>query len=176
MKNEIVRLISSSVFILLVISLSATNPGSENFILKAHTLSSGSSTSNAPSSTNYILQGSVLGIISGDTATSSGYVLLPGYYLGIEELGELLSPQNVLIWITSGNLYLEWDEVIGANSYKIYASDDPYQENWGVEIAIVGLPEYSEPVSELRKFYRIVASTGVLPGGRGIRSRERGRD
>ena len=152
------------IFTLLVmfsITLMANNPSSDNFTLKAHALSSGSDISNAPSSANYILQGSVLWIITGDETTSANYSLLPGYYLGVDETGELLPPANVLIWITGGTLYLEWDEVIGANSYKIYASDDPYLENWGTEIAIVGIPEYSESVSEIRKFYRIVASTDI---------------
>ncbi|MBW6515787.1 MAG: hypothetical protein K0B81_04105 [Candidatus Cloacimonetes bacterium] len=163
MKKIIRNLMIFALLVMFSITLKANNPSSENFILKAHALSSGSASSNAPSSANYILQGSVFGIITGDEATSANYNLLPGYYLGIDETGELLQPTNVLIWITGGTLYLEWDEVIGANSYKIYGSDDPYLDNWGSEIAVVGLPEYSEPVSQTRKFYRIVASTDIAP-------------
>ncbi|MBW6516068.1 MAG: hypothetical protein K0B81_05560 [Candidatus Cloacimonetes bacterium] len=145
------------------IFLLADNPTSENYVLKAHTLSSGSAFNNAPSSVNYILQGSVLGIISGDVATSANYSLLPGYYLGIDDLGELLTPTIVNIWVSSGNFFMEWSEIPRANSYKIYASDDPYSLDWGAPIAVVGVTSYSEPVSVMRRFYRIVASTELLP-------------
>jgi hypothetical protein len=36
------------------------------------------------------------------------------------------SPKNVIIEIIGTNVQISWDEVDGANSYKIYASDDPY--------------------------------------------------
>jgi len=163
MKKIIKTILTLGAVLLFSIPLLADNPSSDNYILKAHTLSSGTSISNAPSSSNYILQGSVFGIISGQEAISTNYNLLPGYYLGIDETGELLPPTNVMIWITGGNLYLEWDEVTGANSYKIYATDDPYLEDWGTEVAVVGIPEYDEPVSQMRKFYRIVSSTETPP-------------
>ena len=164
MKKIIINLSLSLLLATILVTLLADNSSSENYVLKAHTLSSGSAISNAPSSANFILQGSVLGIITGDMAISANYSLLPGYYLGIDETGELLPPANVLIWITGSNLFLEWDAVAGANSYKIYGSDDPYLDNWGSEIAVVGLPEYSEPIIQMKKFYRIVASTDSLPG------------
>ena len=165
MKKIVIYLLMNILLVLFTITILATNPTSENYILKANTLSSGTSISNAPSSANYILQGSVFGIITGEEASSSNHSLLPGYYLGIDELsGELLPPENVIIWIFGGTLNLEWDEVTGANSYKIYASDDPYLDNWGSEIAVVIFNEFSEPVSQMKKFYRIVSSTESLPG------------
>ncbi len=164
MKKIVIYLLMNILLVLFTITILATNPTSENYILKANTLSSGTSISNAPSSANYILQGSVFGIITGEEASSSSYTLLPGYYLGIAEPGELSAPTNVLIWIAGGTLYLEWDAVTGANSYKIYASDDPYLDNWGSEIAVVIFNEFSEPVSQMKKFYRIVSSTESLPG------------
>ncbi|MBW6515784.1 MAG: hypothetical protein K0B81_04090 [Candidatus Cloacimonetes bacterium] len=75
----------------------------------------------------------------------------------------LLPPENVIISITEGYIYLEWDVVTGANSYKIYGSDNPYAEDWGSEIAVVDIEEYSEPVSQIKKFYRIVASSDTMP-------------
>ncbi len=36
------------------------------------------------------------------------------------------SPTNISIETNSGNVVLSWDEVTSANSYKIFASDDPY--------------------------------------------------
>ena len=144
--------------------LTAVNPSSDNYILQAHTLSSGSASSNAPSSANYNLQGSVLGIISGQETNSGNYTILPGFYLGIDTIsGELEPPGNVLIWITAGTLYLEWDEVTGAQSYKIYASEDPFSFDWGTPIAIVGSNSWSGPVTESHRFYRIVASTDAPP-------------
>ena len=162
MKKIIIFLSLNMLLFMISVTLLADNPSSENYVLKAHALSSGSAISNAPSSANYILQGSVLGIITGDVGTSANYSLLPGYYLGIDETGELLPPTNVLIWITAGYVHMQWDDVISANSYMIYASDDPYAANWE-EIATVGVLGYSEPISVEKKFDRVVASTEEIP-------------
>ena len=38
----------------------------------------------------------------------------------------ITSPENVTIEIIGSSVYLSWDAVAGANSYKVYSSDDPY--------------------------------------------------
>ncbi|MBW6515226.1 MAG: choice-of-anchor D domain-containing protein [Candidatus Cloacimonetes bacterium] len=68
----------------------------------------------------------------------------------------------VSIEIVSGNVILDWDDVEGANSYYIYASEDPYAEDWGDPIAQVGLPGYSE-IADGMKFYKVVASSDAPP-------------
>ncbi|MBW6516056.1 MAG: zinc-dependent metalloprotease [Candidatus Cloacimonetes bacterium] len=69
----------------------------------------------------------------------------------------------VSVEIIDGYIHLNWEAVSGSNSYKIYATDNPYQEDWGNEIAIVGSPGYVEIISEERKFYRVIASTEEAP-------------
>ncbi len=71
----------------------------------------------------------------------------------------LAPPQNVVIEIIGADVNLSWDAVSGANSYKIYASDDLYAADWGTEIAIVSETSWNGAISENKKFYRIVAST-----------------
>ncbi len=102
----------------------AENPSSENYILQQYTISSGNDSANPPTSENYILQYSTIGNISGDEQNSENYTNFPGYYLG-EIFGEILPPQNVTISVSGGNVYLSWDAVAGATSYKVYSSDDP---------------------------------------------------
>ena len=76
--------------------------------------------------------------------------------------GQLDPPQNVTIEIYEGEgfeMYLSWDEVAGANSYKIYSDTDPYgtfeTEEWsGIDIT------WDSNINGIeKKFYRVVAST-----------------
>ncbi|MBW6515662.1 MAG: hypothetical protein K0B81_03470 [Candidatus Cloacimonetes bacterium] len=69
-----------------------------------------------------------------------------------------LPPHNVEISITDNMVNLSWEAIVGVNTYIIYASDDPYVEDWQ-EIAVVGEPAYSQMLTEQKKFYRVVAST-----------------
>jgi hypothetical protein len=71
----------------------------------------------------------------------------------------LLPPENLLINVNGGIIYLSWDEVEGANSYEIYSSPDPYISDWGLPVAVVGYPEYSEFLTGVSMFYRVIAST-----------------
>jgi len=71
-------------------------------------------------------------------------------------------PQNVTIEIVGTDVQLTWDDVNGANSYKIYTSDDPYAEDWGTAIASVSGTSWSSDITGIgKKFYRVVASTDV---------------
>jgi len=68
-------------------------------------------------------------------------------------------PQNVTIIITGADVHLSWDAVSGANSYKVYSSNEPYTgfiedfsgsfigESWNTSI-----------INE-KKFYYVIAST-----------------
>ena len=68
-------------------------------------------------------------------------------------------PENVTVSIDQDSVHISWDEVDGANSYKIYASDNPYSADWGTEIASVSGTSWAGAISEDKKFYRVVAST-----------------
>jgi hypothetical protein len=83
------------------------------------------------------------------------------------QVADLDPPANVMIDIVQNGtrettVSLTWDPVVGANSYYIYSSDDPYAADWGVPVAQVGLEEYSEAVEGI-KFYRVTASSDELP-------------
>jgi len=113
------------ILLLIVSYLIADNPSSDNYILQQWSFSSGNDPSNPPTSSNYILKGSVIGVISGEEATSSNYNNLPGYYLGPIQ-GGILPPDNVLISVVNDSVHISWDTVSGATSYKVYSSDDAY--------------------------------------------------
>ena len=67
------------------------------------------------------------------------------------------SPANVTISITGSNLTISWDAVAGANSYKVYSSDDPYtgftEDTFG---SFIG-ESWTTPIINEKKFYRVVA-------------------
>ena len=65
----------------------------------------------------------------------------------------------VNILVMDNHVILNWDPVSNANTYKIYASEDPLAENWGDPIAITEDNAYREVITSSRKFYRIIAST-----------------
>ena len=72
-------------------------------------------------------------------------------------------PQNVIISVVSDSVYISWDSVNGANSYKIYASSDPYASDWGTEIASVSGTIWSADISGIeKKFYSVVASSEIV--------------
>ncbi|MBW6515599.1 MAG: S8 family serine peptidase [Candidatus Cloacimonetes bacterium] len=77
---------------------------------------------------------------------------------------ELPAPTNVNVSIIDDHAILSWDLVEGANSYKIYATDDPYlpEDEWTL-VTTVGNNEFSEAVSGERRFYIVIASTETLP-------------
>ena len=68
------------------------------------------------------------------------------------------APQNVTITV-SDSVYISWDAVNGANSYKIYASDDPYATDWGTAVDSVAVTSWSETITQNKRFYRVTAST-----------------
>ncbi len=74
--------------------------------------------------------------------------------------GTLSAPTNITISISSDSVHIEWDAVTGANSYKIYASDDPYT---GFDsLATVTDTIWSTSITEVKKFYYVKASTETI--------------
>jgi hypothetical protein len=82
------------------------------------------------------------------------------------EVTELeLAVPLVTIEIAAGNAILSWEPVEGANSYLIYASNDPHAEfpaDWEGPL-ILEQPGYSEPLSIERRFFRVKASLSTPP-------------
>ena len=59
-----------------------------------------------------------------DEVTFAGITEFSQFIIG-RWIQSLDIPQNVIIEIIGTEVQLSWDEVVGANSYKIYASNDP---------------------------------------------------
>ena len=69
------------------------------------------------------------------------------------------APQNVTVEISGTEVHLSWDVVAGANSYKVYSSDEPYT---GFAVDTTGTfdgESWSAPISDVKKFYYVKAST-----------------
>lgn len=84
------------------------------------------------------------------------------------DAGVAINPPHVMIEVIISEdeerVLITWDAVENANSYIIYATFDPYSEDWGEPIAIVSQREFSEPFSVRRKkFYYVTASTDEAP-------------
>ena len=60
----------------------------------------------------------------------------------------------------SNNIFLNWDPVVGANSYKIYGAEDPYAVF--VNIGSCAVNQYQYSGSEAKEFFYVVASTDNL--------------
>ena len=94
----------------------------------------------------------------------SGGDINSGYpFLNFAQQGNYLPvPTNVTIEILNDQVTISWDDVEGANSYKIYTTDNPYSENsqW-LMISVVDESYYIDELTSDRKFYRITASTEV---------------
>ncbi|HQO10128.1 MAG TPA: VCBS repeat-containing protein [Clostridiales bacterium] len=77
-------------------------------------------------------------------------------------VGELYAPANVKIDSLTNSIHISWTEVAGASSYKIYASDYPY--NNFTEVTSGGVFDgltWSQPIVADRKFYYVVAANSV---------------
>lgn len=85
----------------------------------------------------------------------------------IEEAGALDTPELTIEIRTVDNVdrvFITWEAVEGANSYRIYASHNPIAANWGQPVDIVAGTEFSEAVDEQQiKFYYVVASAEEAP-------------
>lgn len=67
------------------------------------------------------------------------------------------SPENITIYFDNGNIYLEWDNVNGATSYRVYSSGDPYtgfvEDTSGIFIN----ESWNAPAPVGNKFYYVIA-------------------
>ena len=66
------------------------------------------------------------------------------------------SPENVIISIESGLVYIQWDEVPYASRYNVYSSLKPYSE-WVLEESGITSTSWIGPASGTKKFYHITA-------------------
>ena len=72
--------------------------------------------------------------------------------------GKIPPPENVIIYIASGNVHIEWDEVIPSCTYSIYSSTDPNAaQPWYLEAYDIYGTSWNEPVSGMKKFYYVNA-------------------
>jgi acid phosphatase type 7 len=69
--------------------------------------------------------------------------------------GPLPTPSNVHINIISNSVYMTWDSVLGASSYRILIFDDPYSLQYISSINVTE-PEITLHTSDY-KFFRVVA-------------------
>ena len=67
------------------------------------------------------------------------------------------APVNVVITFDSGSVTIVWDEVSGASSYKVFSSDDPY-DNFTVDTSgnFTGT-SWSAPLTVEKMFYYVTA-------------------
>ena len=72
----------------------------------------------------------------------------------------LSPPQNLTIEIIGTDVQISWDAVDGANSYKIYTSDDPYAADWGNAADSVAVTSWTYDITGIeKKFYYVTASS-----------------
>ena len=71
-------------------------------------------------------------------------------------------PLVVTISKNYDHAYMSWNYKVGANSYWIYSSDDPYTEDWGDPIDVTTTNTYTEPLGD-RMFYIVFASEEEPP-------------
>ncbi len=66
-------------------------------------------------------------------------------------------PQNVTVEIIGTDVHLSWDAVTGANSYKVYSSDDPYTGFIEDTSGSFAGESWSVPVTDTKSFYKVSA-------------------
>jgi len=67
------------------------------------------------------------------------------------------SPENVIIYIESDSVFISWDPVLLATSYKIYSSDDPYTGFTEDASGTFVDESWSAPAPDEKKFYYVKA-------------------
>jgi len=71
-------------------------------------------------------------------------------------------PVNIEIEIIGNDVVITWDVVIGASSYKVYSSNEPY-ENFSEDLSGSFVDEsWSAPIEDVKKFYYVIASTETV--------------
>lgn len=74
---------------------------------------------------------------------------------------ECLSSPIVSVSIIDSGVNLDWQDILGANSYKVYSSDDPYTSytNWTLEQTGISETNWSESLTDIKKFYYVTATS-----------------
>ena len=77
--------------------------------------------------------------------------------VSLEVSNQLTAP--VILGITEylDRMYIGWESVEGADYYKIYSSDDPYSGFVHID-TVTGSTIWYEPISDIKKFYRVTAN------------------
>ena len=151
-----IRLLIILLFILPVLLL-AQQATSTNYKLLDYGLFNGNlAGNNEPASANYIADLNTVGGLSGEEMTSTNYNNYPGYYLG-PLTSEILSPEDVTITVENDIVTISWSAVSDATSYKVYASEDPY-ENFTEDTSGIFVGEsWSASLAAEKKFYYVTA-------------------
>ncbi len=157
------KLISTGI-LLLCCSISVfAQSSSDNYQLRQSGFIGGNpNETESPASSNYKITASSINGISNDEASSGSYGFYVGYYLGPIEETPILPPENVTISTQNDSIRIVWNEAVGATSYSIYSSTDPYAsaETWQLEEAGITGTNWSEPISGIsgtKKFYYVKA-------------------
>jgi len=141
----------------LPVMLSAQQAVSDNYKLLDYGLFNGNlSGSSELTSANYIAKSNIVGGISGEQMSSVNYNNLPGYYLG-PLASEILPPEDVTITVENDSTRISWTAVPGAISYKVYSSNNPY-DNFAEDTS-GGLSGtiWSTLFVDEKKFYYVIA-------------------
>ncbi|MCK4654138.1 MAG: hypothetical protein KAU01_06810 [Candidatus Cloacimonetes bacterium] len=142
---------------ILPLLLCAQQAASTNYKLLDYGLFNGNlAGSSEPASTNYIAELNTVGGLSGEEMTSANYNNYPGYYLG-PIIGEILPPENVTITVVNDMVNISWSAVSGATSYKVYSSNDPYDNFTEDTSGNFNGTSWSSPLSSDKKFYYVTA-------------------
>lgn len=89
--------------------------------------------------------------------TVSDHEFEHSYYYTLAIAQDVLPiPENILIQTENDSVFISWDEVVGANSYKVYSDTDPYGTFSNVEWTGTEI-NWNEPVLEDKKFYFVTA-------------------
>ena len=120
LKTILTSTITASIlcFTLCSIGILWAQPSSDNYILKKWAISSGGGSA---SSDNYQAVVVVGQSSPPGTSSSASYTLYSGYLQPIFTAGAPEAPL-VWVWTDSANVYLDWDDVTNATSYRIYRS------------------------------------------------------
>ena len=145
------------ILFILPLLLCAQQATSANYKLLDYGLFNGNlAGNNEPASTNYIAELNTVGGLSGEEMTSANYNNYPGYYLG-PLTGEILPPEDVTITVVNDIVTISWSAVSGATSYKVYSSNDPYDNFTEDTSGNFNGTNWSAPLSSDKKFYYVTA-------------------
>ena len=142
---------------ILPVFLSAQQAASANYKLLDYGLFNGNQAdNNEPASTNYVAELNTVGGLSGKKMTSTNYNNYPGYYLG-PITGEILPPEDVIITVENDSIKISWSAVTGAISYKVYSSNNPYEDFIEDTSGNFTGTSWSTSLATEKKFYYVTA-------------------